>query len=46
MIRAYTVYVETADTRTDEDRIQLELARHLAVIFKNQFKGVECADHQ
>jgi hypothetical protein len=38
---AYTVIIEAHDPRDDAaERIQLEIARHLAVIFGAQFRGV------
>lgn len=41
----YTVHIEAHDPRDDAaERIQTEIARHLAVIFGKQFKGVGSAD--
>ena len=38
---AFTVYITAHDPRDDAaERIQCEIARHLAVIFQKQFKGV------
>lgn len=37
----YTIIIESADPREDAaTRIQVEVARHLAVLFPTMFKGV------
>jgi hypothetical protein len=42
----YIVIIEAHDPRDDAaERIQLEIARHLAVIFGTQFKGVTSASN-
>ncbi len=42
MTYTFAVHIEATDPRDDAaERIQLEIARHLAVIFGKQFKGVE-----
>ena len=44
---AFTVYINAHDPRDDAaERIQREIARHLAVIFQKQFKGVSSANDE